>query len=282
MFYKLRKIDYHKIRDLFIDLEYYNQIFSILDEVITSDVFVDNLNYPKNAVIVAQWRIYFGGFNVISDFIDSVLHYLEIEYPKIVKKKSDAKFFRFYWPNEDWKKVLESKLQDPISLTRKYYSIQELAIPNWRELIPEGSKVVKIDDSLLTSKTLLNIGWLQEEIEGVWDSVEDFLQTGGGFCVIKDEREIVCWSTFEYLTKDKKIECAVATKEEYQRKGFATLAVSASAEYALSNYKDVGWHCASENIPSWKVAEKVGYRLVREYNVFELYINQIDNKLYNG
>ena len=282
MFYKLRNIDFHKIRDLFIDLEYSNQIYSILDEVIASDVFVDNLNYPKNAVIVAQWRIFFGGFNVIEDFIDATKQYLENEYPKIVKNRSDAKFFRFYWPSDDWKKVLESRFQDPVSLTRKYYTIQELAIPNWRELIPDGFTVVQIDESLLSKEPLINIGWLQEEIEGVWDSVEDFLQTGGGFCVLKDEREIVCWSTFEYLTKDKKIECAVATKEDYQQKGLATLAVSASAEYALLNYEDVGWHCTSDNIPSWKVAEKVGYKLDREYNVFELYINQIDNKLYNA
>ncbi|NPD88227.1 MAG: GNAT family N-acetyltransferase [Asgard group archaeon] len=282
MLYKLRNLDFHKIRDLFIELEYNNQIFSILDGIITSEVFVDNLNYPKNAVIISQWRVFFGGFNVISDFIDAVKHYLEIEYPKIVKNKSDAKFFRFYWPSDEWKKVLESKFQDPISLTRKYYSIQKLAIPNWRELIPEGFTVVQIDESLLTKESLINIGWLTEEIEGVWDSYKDFLQTGGGFCVLKDEREIVCWSTFEYLTKDKKIECAVATKKEYQKKGLATLAVSASAEFALTNFRDVGWHCASDNLPSWKVSEKVGYKLVRDYNVFELYINQLDNKLYNG
>ncbi len=282
MFYRLRKLDFHKVRDLFIDFEYNNEIFSILDNIITSDVFVDNLNYPKNAVIIAHWRVFFGGFNVISDFIDATLHYLENEYPKILKNKTDTKFFRFYWPNEDWKKVIESKLHDPVSFVRKYYEIQELSIPNWRDLIPEGFSVNQIDDSLLQNETLLNRGWLFEEFEGSWDSAKDFLQSGGGFCVLKDEREIVCWCTFEYLTKDKKIECGVATKEDYQQKGLATLAVSAAAEYALSNYNSIGWHCSSTNIPSWKLAEKVGYKLLREYNVFELYINQIDNKLFNG
>jgi RimJ/RimL family protein N-acetyltransferase len=149
-------------------------------------------------------------------------------------------------------------------------------------LITEGFSVNQINTSLLHNETLLNRGWLLEEIEGSWETAEDFLQTGGGFCVLKDEREIVCWCTFEYLTKDKKIECGVATKEGYQQRGLATLAVSAAAEYALSNYDSVGWHCSNTNVPSWKLAEKVGYKLVEEYNVFELYINQVDNKLFNG
>ncbi len=223
MFYKLRDIDYHKVRDLFIDLDFNNQIFSILDGFIPNDVFVDNLNYPKNAVIFAKWRIFFGGYSVNTDFIDAVADYLLNEYPNIVEDKKYARFLRLYWPNEEWKNIFLTKFKEPITFTRRFYIIHDLAISNWRELIPEGYTIEQIDDSILTSKEIINLDWLYKEIGSEWDTKEDFLQTGGGFCVLKESREMICWCTFEHQTKDNKIELCSSNKRRISTTRFSNI-----------------------------------------------------------
>ena len=84
------------------------------------------------------------------------------------------------------------------------------------------------------------------------------------------------------MTDDNEIEVGIATREEYQKRGFASIVGSATAEYCLVNYKSVGWHCTDINIGSQKTAEKIGYEKVREYKKAIARINQVDNWVEHG
>jgi len=121
-----------------------------------------------------------------------------------------------------------------------------------------------------------------EEIEENWIPFEEGLKENRGFYLVRDDEEIVCWCTTEYLTDNNEIEVGIATREEYKRRGFALLVGSATAEYCLSKYKSVGWHCTTTNIGSYKTAEKIGYKRVKEYKKAAAIINQVDNWVING
>jgi len=267
---------------MFSSLKYNNQIFSILDGIIPGEVFVDNRDSPKTTVIVAKWRLFFGGDETNREFITDMSDYIYQEWKEILKGLWGDTYIRLYPPNEEWKIALEEHFTDIVGFVRRYYIIRKLAIADWRNEIPLGYKMVQIDNDLLSNQNITNLDWLEEEYKHEWFTVEDFLDAGGGFCLVQDNKEIVCWSTLEYVTKNKEIECTVATKEEFQKKGFGTLTTAATSEYALSHYNHVGWHCAETNSASWKLAEKVGYELDRTYEVYELHLNKIDNVIFNG
>ena len=127
-----------------------------------------------------------------------------------------------------------------------------------------------------------NYEWIIEEIEESWLPFEEHLKENKGFYLVRDNQEIVSWCTLEYLTDDNEIEVGIATKPEYQKKGFASIVGLATAEYALKKYKSVGWNCSANNMGSWKTAEKIGYERHTEYTKAGCFFNRIDNWVVHG
>jgi GNAT superfamily N-acetyltransferase len=97
-----------------------------------------------------------------------------------------------------------------------------------------------------------------------WGSITVFMQKGFGFCMLHGKK-IVSWSVVDCVSGNA-CEIGIHTREDYRRKGLATLATAATIEYCLSQgFRTVGWHCDEYNLPSMKVAEKVGFTLERKY-----------------
>jgi len=134
----------------------------------------------------------------------------------------------------------------------------------------------------LEKKHLVNYDWLIEEIEENWLPFEEYLKETRGFYLLKDNKEIVSWCTLEYLTDENEIEVGIATKEEYHKEGFATIVGSATAEFALTRYKSVGWNCSVGNVSSCKAAEKIGFEVHTPYIKAGCFFNRIDNWLAHG
>ena len=143
---------------------------------------------------------------------------------------------------------------------------RHLTKPDWRASIPSGFSVRQIDFELLATDRLRGIEILRNEIQTGWYSVEDFLHTGFGYCLLR-ENEIVTWCTAEYVSAGK---CGVGieTAVEHMRRGFATITASAFVEHALEQGLTPHWDSWKMNLPSVAVAHKVGFRLISEYAVF--------------
>jgi RimJ/RimL family protein N-acetyltransferase len=244
-------------------------------------VFVDDSKNPQTAVILIIPRLFFGG-RVDNQEFNRKLR--ELLYDNLVLKFQEKGFLEIdcYFSNSNWEVGVKSVLKDPFPYNRYYYEIKEVKLKNWRDLIPEGYNIEPVDLSLLEKKYLKNYDWLIKEIEENWLPFELGLIENRGFYLVREDEEIVSWCTTEYLTDDNEIEVGIATRDEYQGRGFASIVGSATAEYCLTKYKSVGWHCTSTNIGSFKTAEKIGYRRITEYIKAASIINQVDNWVING
>lgn len=149
---------------------------------------------------------------------------------------------------------------------RRLYHLESLRVPDWRERIPKGFAIERIDRMLLSRTDLTHLDQVLDEIHQMWPSVDRFLQHGFGFCALKEDREIACWCTGEYADGDQ-IGIGIETIEAYQRNNLATLTASAFAEHCLKSNIQANWDCWVRNIASARVAEKVGFREVLEYGV---------------
>ena len=107
-----------------------------------------------------------------------------------------------------------------------------LTKPDWRVSVPSGFSVRQIDADLLATDRLRGIEILRNEIQTGWHSVEDFLHTGFGFCLLR-KNEIVTWCTAEYVS-DGKCGVGIETAVEHMRRGFATITASAFVEHAVA------------------------------------------------
>jgi len=282
MIEELEKNDFHKVEYLFSERTFINSFRSHLERTpVPKQVFVDDTKNPQTAVIIVIPRLFFGGRADNEEFNKELR---KILYEDLVLKFKEKEFLEIdcYISNSGWEEAVKSVLKDPFLYNRYYYEIEEVKLKNWRKFIPEGYSVKPVDLTLLEKDYLKNYDWLIEEIEENWLPLEEGLKENRGFYLVRELEELVCWCTTEYLTDDNEIEIGIATREEYQRRGFASIVGSATAEYCLTKYKSVGWHCTTTNIGSHKTAEKIGYKRMREYKKAAAYINQVDNWVVNG
>ena len=101
-----------------------------------------------------------------------------------------------------------------------------------------------------------------------WDSDEQFLKNGAGFCAMQGETP-AAWA-FSAAVSDTQIDIGVETLESYRGKGLAAAVAGKMAEYVLSIGKKPVWACHSENIASRNTAEKIGFDKVGECSTIHL------------
>lgn len=124
-------------------------------------------------------------------------------------------------------------------------------LENNRRDLPDGYRIVDIDERLFGS------------IEGTvvpksfWDTPEDFLKRGRGFCILNDE-EIVSWSYTAWV-HGKVFEIGIETAPAYRGRGFAEIASVRFIEHCLDKGLDPVWSCRLENTQSYKLALKLGF-----------------------
>ena len=70
----------------------------------------------------------------------------------------------------------------------------------------------------------------------------------------------------------------IFTHREHRRKGLAAIAAAATVEYALRHgFEAVGWHCNTDNIGSWKTAEKLGFERTCNYAYYYYMYDSVDH-----
>ncbi len=262
-----------KIQPLFKNLNHLKFTFeSVLAQNTPMRIWIDNIDLPKNCFMWDNSHCYyFVGNAKNSEFnlqIADLFHNRII--PEAISENNEI--YKIEYSTTDWVPFLEQILEgiNPISRSRKFFVLDELLVKDWRELLSDNLTISKIDENLLKSN-MKNVDTIIDEIKECWPSIDKFLDKGFGFCAIvhlkTNYNEVQGWCTGEYFSK-KKCGIGIETFENYQNKGVATAMASAFVEYALSMNIKLHWDAFSNNYASTRVAEKIGFRLIEEYEVF--------------
>jgi len=231
-----------------------------------------NSKYYKylNAIIIDNiWVIYLLGepdnkdFNTQSGEI--IRNYV---FPNLLKDKNVHREWILVFFSNSW----ISKVETELGLTGWFevdiwhYKLVKLKYNKWRKFIPDNYKLEKTNESFLSKTYLKNHESITNWIYERWKNTRDFFQRGICFCLIKENKEIVSWCMSDWSTEDY-ILLGITTDENYRGQGYASIVAAAAAEYCIKKHKDVRWFCAAQNIASWKTAEKVGFRKIREQRI---------------
>lgn len=128
--------------------------------------------------------------------------------------------------------------------------------------LPEGYRLVQVD--LKIARQLVNEkSEIAEDHFGNFDSLEDFIARGFGFCIL-DEDEVVSLAT-TFLICDKGIEIQIDTRKSHRGKGLATVAAAQLIIHSMESNKDPNWDAA--NKVSGRLAKKLGYTPQGRYSV---------------
>lgn len=157
----------------------------------------------------------------------------------------------------------------------RLYRMQEAAL-EWRESYcispdakaavlpaPKGYALVELS-AVLLSRNLANTGHLKEEMASERPSVEDFLSKSFGICAVKG-REIAGWCLSEYNNAEG-CEIGIEVVKEHRHKGLASAMTSLFLRTAADKGAvKVGWDCHRQNAPSWRTAQKAGFKISSSY-----------------
>jgi RimJ/RimL family protein N-acetyltransferase len=268
MIHALPREGYEKARALFLG----PHLELVIDAVIAGNhagtIWVDDVAHPNTALMWDHSYSYYLAGAADNGGANEALARLVTERLFPEARARQLGVFKVYASSGEWEQPLEMLFPNS-SLVRRgrvFYTFSQLKVPDWRERVPEGFSVRRIDRETLEAAALKNVAAVTEEIELMWNFVEAFLRRGFGFWMVAGD-EIVCWCTAEYASAGK---CGIGieTAEAHQGRGFATLTAAAFAEHCASEGITPHWEAWRANGPSVAVAEKVGFERTVEFAVY--------------
>lgn len=266
MIHELKKRDYGKVQPLFKELQWNLITSAVIEGTSPGRVYANRVEDPRTAFMCTAEGYYLAGYDNNDEFNTSLnkLIFERIFAGDTVRKDETDVALGFH--PDSWKDkmpiIFRGRL--PLRTARRHYVCTEFKINDWKDHIPKGFKIERIDEKLLSSSNLEIPEHLTDWMQINWGSITDFMQKGFGFCTLHDKK-IVSWSVADCISGNT-CEIGIHTREDYRRQGLATLTAAATVDYCLSNgLGSVGWHCDEYNMPSIKVAEKVGFKLERKY-----------------
>lgn len=256
--FKLRKDQYEVVRHLFETMHYQLTANTVIDGTLDGDIYVDDINHPKSAYIKSPEGDFIVGDSRNSAFNNGL--------------KGVISFYAYLqFSPEDWLENLPQIWSNSYAWkqSRTYMSIQTKnnKFPKWKEQLPDGYTLHQINREFMNS-SIENFEVITGRINE-WGHVERFFERAYGFCMVFNNR-IVTRCIADNVYKDR-TECGIWTERTHRGMGLASITVAAVVDYCRDNgLNEIGWHCLSNNIGSIKIAEKVGFSKLKEYDAYAI------------
>lgn len=282
MICELKKSEYEKVRPLYEELNFYLITTAVIEGTSPGRIWVDNADHPEIAFLISPEGYFVAGTSSNTEFNVSLKTLLTSTIIPERSKKGEQYIALHYHP-DTWESTIERMLEEkvPLKSCGYFFKLSELKVTDWKERIPPGFQMVQVDRNFLKRTDLKNHDTITDHIESHFNSPQDFLQHGIGFCLVHGDI-IVSWSLADCVSGIS-CEIGIATDEEYRRQGFAAITAAATVEYCLSNnFTEIGWHTGTANIGSVKMAEKVGFVKRKDEKSYFSWFHKIDNFIEHG
>lgn len=125
--------------------------------------------------------------------------------------------------------------------------------------LPEGFTLHRLDRDLI-----MRTEWGPDDVQAM-GGIEAWEQNCFGYCLMRGD-ELLCESTVGPPSLGL-YEPGVITQEAHRGKGYATMTAARLVQEIESMGYQSYWNCAKQNVPSAKVARKLGYQVEKEYRL---------------
>ncbi len=267
MIYQLKVNEYERTRAVFEPMDDHLAVASMLDGAAPGNIYVDDLQTPRNALACGERRFYFAG-NGHNRAFNEELKNLFLDRLHTQAAQDEICVFVLYYSSASWEPAIEEILagRTPAKAARQYYELKMLN-EDRQAPAPVNLSLRRVDAKLLDESQLTNMDALRYEIVSECPSVEEFLKTRLGVCAIIGN-EIAGWCLSEYNRGDR-CEIGIETVEKFQRQGIGTLTGRALIELAQAQgITRIGWDCYRENASSVATALKLGFEKKSDYSVY--------------
>ena len=278
----LQPHQYHLAAPLFRPIDYHLCLATVLDGSTPGKVWVDDPANPRSALAAFRHRFYLAGDENNPPFLSSLRDLFLDEIIPNGRREGLVEVVISY-STDGWGEIAAELLADkyPIHNQRKYLHSRSAPRPGWRDTIPDGFRVQRVDATLLEETHLEHIDEVRDEVCSETPTIDFFMANRFGFC-LRSTDKIVGWCMSEYNTPFK-VEIGIATVPEFRRRGVARITASALMEHAYANgIQEIGWECWASNTASIQTALRLGLVLQHNYPVLTFWLDECANLVVNG
>jgi GNAT superfamily N-acetyltransferase len=265
--YPLDPKDYERVRPLFGGLHHVLAIDSILDGHTMGQVYADDVAAPRTALAgTLQGDLYLAG-EADDPATNRALGVLITGTVIPRAQAGGVPGLALFYDAPAWEAGMDVVLPglDPIQVGRRSYRFQEPKM-DWREAVPSGSGLVRLDESRLARRDLPNMEQVTGWVDSFWHSHADFVQHSFGYCLLEGQA-VVSWCLGVFVS-GQQVELGLATVPQARGQGYATAVAARCVAHCAEQGLMPHWHCWDDNVASWRVAEKVGFVDPRFYTVY--------------
>jgi RimJ/RimL family protein N-acetyltransferase len=277
MVVELQPHQFIAVRPLFRGFDYSLSVHAAIEGNNPGRIFVDNIDHPNTALALTVEGYLLAGDSGSPEVIDAIRRLLrEKIFSGEVYVNGNESLSLALHP-EEWEARLPELIptHEAEKLARYHYLCNSVQF-NWRSQVPQGYKVKRVDEAFLNDPRVVftEVDWF--DFGQMWGSLGNFLEKGVGFCLMRGW-DVIAWCMSDCVAGDQ-IDVGVFTHPAYRRRDLGTTVVAATVEHCLrQGFRSVGWHCNAENVGSWKLAEKVGFKRTRQYNYYYYMYDLIDH-----
>lgn len=222
-------------------------------------IYVDNLLQPKACLIICRS----GKYLVAGDTNNTAFNEFLSDY--LYNRENHSNYFDLYSSSHEWIVKIDELLGDNAAkLSRQLFSWDSSklsSISKWSEMLSEDFKLQRMDAALFDKYARE----MDPSYYDLWETPDNFLSNGFGFCVLKDNEFVSVCNT--YYVRQGVAEIDIVTKDEFRRQGYALAVCSEFIKYCVSNNIKPVWDCDNGNENSKKLADKLGFNSVETYEM---------------
>jgi len=227
--------------------------FSILEGRQVGRVFVDSVD---NMSSVLFWH--YCGFSYLTGnptetFLNSISSLIKQEY------EPNQRRCALQIKNGDWDNYFSNV--SGIIRAERYRFLYNQDKYNARSLsLQSGYEIRELDKKILS------------KLEGriipsfSWDSSEEFLEKGKGYCILHEDEVVTV--AFTAAISDTEVDIGMETNEKYRKQGFGKFVATRMVKDILKSNKIPKWECNTNNLGSKAIAESVGFEVLEIHPLF--------------
>lgn len=230
-----------------------------------AEAFVDDPESPSVALIWDTGHCcYLGGEPGREEHYPKAATFFRERVLRSLREKGQQTM-KIHCSSDRWRDALLQTLVDygPTIRWRTLYRHDLRRLPG--PPIRAAAVVRAIDGDVLDGHSFENASLLVDEIVGMWGDAGRFLEAGFGYCAIEG-RTLVGWCTAEHVSQ-RSCGIGIETIETHQNRGIATALATAMLQACARADISPHWDSWKSNLPSVRVAGKLGFDPVQDYQV---------------
>jgi len=261
-------INFEKSKEVFSSNSKKFVFESIIEGNTPGEIYLDSLIIPELYVIFdkGNFVLYVGGETATYEKYIKCINYVKENILTESIKKEFYDSIKISYTSDLWKNAMLDTFHD-LTVHKDKRILYKYDIENIDTKILENysCEIKPIDEKILNDSNLENLKMLKEEILGMWGTVDMFIKNGFGYCAVNDKR-LISWCTAELVSKNH---CGIGieTIEEEQKKSVGTALTANFVKECAKRNLIPHWDTWTRNLPSVKIAEKVGFYKTEEYEV---------------